>query len=131
MLRLENVRILHVDKEAKRDAIASLSASLHAVTVCEGKIHRIKPFNPDAPHAPPPPDALDAEVIDCGGRVLMPGLIDSHVHVTASSANLRMPASMPPSLLYCRSVPILEAWSVHSLFPSHNHHHHHHHHHTS
>ena len=23
----------------------------------------------------------DAEVVDCGGRVLMPGLIDAHVHV--------------------------------------------------
>jgi hypothetical protein len=28
---------------------------------------------------------------------------NSHVHVTASSANLRMPASMPPSLVYARS----------------------------
>lgn len=37
----------------------------------------------------------------------MPGLIDSHVHVTASSANLRMPSTMPPSLLYARAVPIL------------------------
>ncbi|HTS78489.1 MAG TPA: hypothetical protein VMG40_19930, partial [Bryobacteraceae bacterium] len=26
----------------------------------------------------------DVEVIDCGGRVLMPGLIDAHVHVYIS-----------------------------------------------
>ena len=35
-------------------------------------------------------------------------MIDSHVHVTASSADLRKPAFMTPSLLYARSVPILE-----------------------
>lgn len=29
-----------------------------------------------------------AEVIDCAGRVLMPGLIDAHVHVYASSLNI-------------------------------------------
>lgn len=45
--------------------------------------------------------------LDCGELTLMPGLIDAHVHVTASSANLRMPSTMPPSLLYARAVPIL------------------------
>jgi imidazolonepropionase-like amidohydrolase len=29
-----------------------------------------------------PIKAPGADVIDCGGRTLMPGLIDSHVHVT-------------------------------------------------
>ena len=43
------------------------------------------------------------ERVECGGMTAMAGLIDSHVHVTASSANLRMPASMPPSLVYARS----------------------------
>ena len=46
--------------------------------------------------------------IDCQGMTVMPGMIDSHVHVTASSADLRKPAFMTPSLLYARSVPILE-----------------------
>ena len=46
--------------------------------------------------------------IDCDGMTVMPGMIDSHVHVTASSADLRKPAFMTPSLLYARSVPILE-----------------------
>ena len=48
------------------------------------------------------------DVIDCEGMSVMPGMIDSHVHVTASSADLRKPAFMTPSLLYARSVPILE-----------------------
>lgn len=40
-----------------------------------------------------------AEVIDCGGRVLMPGLIDAHVHVYAAGVNLMRVARQPPSYL--------------------------------
>jgi imidazolonepropionase-like amidohydrolase len=40
-----------------------------------------------------------AEVIDCGGRVLMPGLIDAHVHVYAASLNLGRLAQTPLSYL--------------------------------
>ncbi len=36
-----------------------------------------------------PIKAQDAAVIDCGGRTLMPGLVDSHVHVTLSEVNFR------------------------------------------
>ncbi len=39
----------------------------------------------------------DAEVIDCGGRVLMPGLIDAHVHVYASSLNISRVVHTPVS----------------------------------
>lgn len=109
MLRLENVRILHVRKAANREATANLSAGTHTVDVkkADGRIARISsPINRD--DDPPHPHGGQVERIDCAGRVLMPGLIDSHVHVTASSANLRMPASMPASLVYCRAVPILE-----------------------
>jgi imidazolonepropionase-like amidohydrolase len=41
----------------------------------------------------------DAEVIDAGGRALLPGLIDAHVHVVASSHDLMGLATQPPSLL--------------------------------
>ncbi|MCR4265564.1 amidohydrolase family protein [Nitratireductor sp. ZSWI3] len=37
----------------------------------------------EAPVAP-----AEAVVIDCGGRVLMPGLIDAHVHIVANSVDL-------------------------------------------
>ncbi|HYL39072.1 MAG TPA: amidohydrolase family protein [Bryobacteraceae bacterium] len=39
------------------------------------------------------------EVIDCGGRVLMPGLIDAHVHVYAAGLNLVRVVQSPASYL--------------------------------
>lgn len=45
---------------------------------------------------PAPPDA---EVVDCGGRVLMPGLIDAHVHVYAAGLNLVRLAQSPVTYL--------------------------------
>ena len=45
------------------------------------------------------PAAGDAEVVDCGGRVLMPGLIDAHVHVYAAGLNLVRLAQSPQSYL--------------------------------
>jgi len=68
-------------------------------------IHREREIQSNAMKVPP--ECTGFERVDCRGMTLMPGLIDSHVHVTASSANLRMPSTMPPSLLYARSVPIL------------------------
>lgn len=45
--------------------------------------------------------------LDCEGRLVLPGLIDCHVHVTASSSDLRSPGSLPPSLVTARAVRIL------------------------
>ncbi|MGC1297810.1 MAG: amidohydrolase family protein [Alloacidobacterium sp.] len=41
----------------------------------------------------------DAEVIDCGDRVLMPGLIDAHVHVYAAGLNIGRVVQSPMSYL--------------------------------
>ncbi|MGB3069971.1 MAG: amidohydrolase family protein [Ottowia sp.] len=49
----------------------------------------------------------DAQVIDAGGRTVMPGLIDLHVHVVATELNLTRLASMPQVLVTLRSLPIL------------------------
>src|SRR5215469_8119698 len=48
-----------------------------------------------------------ARVIDCGGRTLMPGLIDCHVHVYLSEVNLSMLEHLPVSLLAARTAPVL------------------------
>lgn len=41
----------------------------------------------------------NSEVVDCGGRVLMPGLIDAHVHVYASGLNITRMVQSPMSYL--------------------------------
>jgi imidazolonepropionase-like amidohydrolase len=48
-----------------------------------------------------------AEVIDLGGRTLMPGLIDAHVHVVACNANLGVNASLPDAIVAHRSAKIM------------------------
>ena len=48
-----------------------------------------------------------ANVIDCGGRTLMPGLIDCHAHVYLSEVNLSMLEHLPVSLLTARAAPLL------------------------
>jgi len=53
--------------------------------------------------------APNARVIDCGGRTLLPGLIDCHVHVYLSEVNLSMLEHIPVSLLAARAAPLMKA----------------------
>ena len=39
-----------------------------------------------------------ADVVDCGGRIVMPGLIDSHVHVMLSSVSIPSLEAVPLTL---------------------------------
>src|SRR5581483_5313655 len=48
-----------------------------------------------------------AEMINCGGRTLMPGLIDSHVHVVLSEVSLRNLESVPLTLMTARSAALM------------------------
>jgi imidazolonepropionase-like amidohydrolase len=50
----------------------------------------------------------DAKVIDIGGRTLMPGLIDCHVHVVAESLDLWANMIAPSSLAGLRSARVME-----------------------
>jgi imidazolonepropionase-like amidohydrolase len=56
-----------------------------------------------------PIKAPDAAVIDCGGRTLMPGLIDSHVHVVLSEVNLRQLEHVPLTLMTARAAVLMRA----------------------
>jgi len=49
----------------------------------------------------------DAEAIDAGGRAVLPGLIDAHVHVVAASHDLVALALQPPSLVTAESGRIM------------------------
>jgi imidazolonepropionase-like amidohydrolase len=48
-----------------------------------------------------------ANVIDCGGRTLMPGLIDSHVHVVLSEVAIRNMESLPLTLMTARAAKLM------------------------
>ncbi|MET0256954.1 MAG: amidohydrolase family protein [Methylobacterium sp.] len=50
-----------------------------------------------------------ATVVDLGGRTLMPGLIDCHVHVIASTPDLGANAELPNSLVALRAAGIMNA----------------------
>ena len=54
-------------------------------------------------------DYPNARVIDARGKTVMPGFIDCHVHVLASSANLGTNAGQPNILAAIRALPIMEA----------------------
>jgi imidazolonepropionase-like amidohydrolase len=56
-----------------------------------------------------PITTANAMTIDCGGRTLMPGLIDSHVHALHSEVNIRYLEAMPLTLLAARAGTRLKA----------------------
>src|ERR1700752_1116357 len=56
-----------------------------------------------------PSRSRGAEVVECGGRTLMPGLIDCHVHVIHSEVNIRFLEAMPLTLLTARAATRLRA----------------------
>ncbi len=53
--------------------------------------------------------AKSAGALDIGGRTLMPGLIDCHVHVVAWAANLGANATAPDALVTVRALAIMNA----------------------
>lgn len=47
------------------------------------------------------------KIYDMSGKILMPGLIDAHVHVTASSTSFTNLSRTPASYITAKSIPIL------------------------
>jgi imidazolonepropionase-like amidohydrolase len=56
-----------------------------------------------------PVNLSGATVIDVGGRTVMPGLIDCHVHVVATMLDLGANAALPSALVTLKSVAIMRA----------------------
>jgi len=50
----------------------------------------------------------DAEAVDCGGRFLMPGMIDCHFHAYSPSMDIGANDRIPPSLMAAHAARILE-----------------------
>lgn len=77
-----NARVFDGDSEVLREGLD--------VLVADGLIGRIAPrLETNEP----------VDVVDCAGRVLMPGLIDAHVHVYAAGLNFTRIAQSPFSYL--------------------------------
>ena len=55
-----------------------------------------------------PIKASQAQVIDCGKRTLMPGLIDCHVHVFLVEVNIRNLENVPLTLLTARAADLMK-----------------------
>ena len=51
--------------------------------------------------------STNARVVDLAGRTLMPGLVDCHVHVVATTANLGANALLPDALVAARAAGIM------------------------
>ncbi|OHV08393.1 metal-dependent hydrolase family protein [Kushneria phosphatilytica] len=73
------------------------SAPMH-VLIEDGRIRQV---------SSEPITAPGARSIDLEGRTLMPGLIDCHVHVIATTADLGANALLPDSLVTARATPIM------------------------
>src|SRR5262245_29443957 len=54
-----------------------------------------------------PIQLANENVIDCGGRTLMPGLIDSHVHVVLSDVVIRNMENVPLTLMTARAADLM------------------------
>jgi imidazolonepropionase-like amidohydrolase len=53
--------------------------------------------------------ATGAQRIDIGGRTLMPGLIDAHIHICLTEVNLKLMADMPLTLLSAKGSVAMRA----------------------
>ncbi|PLZ03165.1 peptidase M38 [Burkholderia sp. WAC0059] len=92
MLILKNARVLDVNREHD---VAPYSVVIDGETIREVTRE--------------PVSCEGAEVIDLGGKTVMPGLVDCHAHVVASVAHLGNNGRLPNTFAVLRAVPILEA----------------------
>ncbi|HEY9357842.1 MAG TPA: hypothetical protein VIQ52_16205, partial [Arthrobacter sp.] len=81
------------------DVAAGTYRTADVVSV-NGKIHSVEP-DAQAPDG--------ARTIDGTGKYVIPGLIDAHVHVVASSADFRSLTYTPPSYVYAQTARIMGA----------------------
>lgn len=73
--------------------------SVADVVTADGKIRSLEK-GADAPE--------EAQIIDGTGKYVIPGLIDAHVHVVASSADFRSLTWTPPSYVYAQTARIMQ-----------------------
>ncbi len=90
-LLFRNARVLDVDR--------GIGLPEHSVLVEDERIVEVREGEIRAP---------EARTIDVGGRTLMPGLIDAHVHVAITTMNLGAMAQRPTTLVALEAARVLE-----------------------
>ena len=90
LLRLKNFQLLDPDHDALRGG--------YEILIEGEKIREVS----DRPIA-----SQSAATIDCGGRTVMPGLIDCHVHVFLSEVVIRRLEDMPLTLMTARAAVLM------------------------
>jgi imidazolonepropionase-like amidohydrolase len=88
---LQNASLLDLDSESTLPGHSVLIEDDRIVEVSAGKI-----------------ESREARKIDVGGRTLMPGLIDAHVHAVITTMNLGALFKSPASLVVVQATKILE-----------------------
>lgn len=83
------------------DVTAGQLRPMQRVVIQNGRIRALQP------HSAPLDLPSDAQVIEVGGRTLMPGLCDAHVHVTAWTANISLHSRHSPAYTTARTGEIL------------------------
>ncbi len=81
------------------DVVAGSVLSEHDVLVSDGRIRKISET---------PIKTADARVIDVGGRVLMPGLCDAHVHAVSATSSFLELQGWSPFYTASRMMGVLE-----------------------
>jgi imidazolonepropionase-like amidohydrolase len=92
LVLFENAKLLDPTEADLQDGVA--------VLVEDARIREVSPR---------PIRAAGVTVVDVGGRTLMPGLIDCHVHVFLPEVNIRALESVPLTLLTARAAPLMRA----------------------
>ncbi|MFI0474508.1 amidohydrolase family protein [Halomonas sp. HMF6819] len=82
------------------DARSGQVLANHEVRIKEGRIDAVSAT---------PLEGSDDQVIDVKGHYLMPGLVDSHVHVTAITPNFALLGTLSPFYVGAKSSELLEA----------------------
>ena len=89
-----------LDNATVLDVIKGQLLSKHRVVIVGNRIDRVEPVEVEKPNG---------HVINVGGKTVMPGLCDAHVHATAWTAHLSQLLRSSPSYTAARAAVLLEA----------------------
>lgn len=93
----------HMTNATVLDVAEGTASPNHSILVNDGLITWV------GPTSELPVDHVAGQTIDAGGKYVMPGLIDAHVHVTAATADLGAMAEWSPTYVAAHTARNLKA----------------------